>query len=124
MKMDTPINLKYVITVELVLLHRYGIITTLLSSKYASHFLAQRKPNGHRCLLPNLRKIKNPMLARCRIQKNLWSGRSSFVISSAPTHTIVCKSRTTSQKRCWFSFLHTDVLIKGSAVHCLDSHQF
>ena len=43
--LPTPINLKDDITVELALLHRYGIITTLPFSKYASPIFAQRKPN-------------------------------------------------------------------------------
>ena len=44
--LPTPINLKDDITVELAQLHRYGIITTLPCSKYASPIFAQRKPNG------------------------------------------------------------------------------
>ena len=41
-----PINLKEDILVELALLQRYGIITTLTFSKYASPLFAQKKPNG------------------------------------------------------------------------------
>ena len=44
---------------ELALLHKYGIITTLPFSKYASPIFAQRKPNGRLRLLVNLRKINN-----------------------------------------------------------------
>ena len=43
--LPTPINLKDDIFVELALLHKYGIITTL-PFKYASPIFAQRKPNG------------------------------------------------------------------------------
>ena len=57
--LPTPINLKDDITVELALLHRYGIITTLTFSKYASPIFAQRKPNGRLRLLEDLRKINN-----------------------------------------------------------------
>ena len=57
--LPTPINLKDDITVELALLHKYGIITTLPFSKYASPIFAQRKPNGRLRLLVDLRKIKN-----------------------------------------------------------------
>ena len=57
--LPTPINLKDDITVELALLHRYGIITTLPFSKYASPIFAQRKPNGRLRLLVDLRKINN-----------------------------------------------------------------
>ena len=44
--LPAPINLKDDILVELALLHKYGIITTLPFSKYASPIFAQRKPNG------------------------------------------------------------------------------
>ena len=57
--LPTPINLKDDITVELALLHMYGIITTLPFSKYASPIFAQREPNGRLRLLVDLRKIKN-----------------------------------------------------------------
>ena len=57
--LPTPINLKDDITVERALLHKYGIITTLPFSKYASPTFAQRKPNGRLRLLVDLRKINN-----------------------------------------------------------------
>ena len=44
---------------ELALLHRYGINTTLPFSKYASPVFAQKKPNGKLRLLVDLRKINN-----------------------------------------------------------------
>ena len=55
--LPAPINLKEDLTVELALMHRYGIITTLPFSKYASPIFAQRKPNGKIRLLVDLRKI-------------------------------------------------------------------
>ena len=57
--LPTPINLKEDILVELALLQRYGIITTLSFSKYASPIFAQKKPNGKLRLLVDLRKINN-----------------------------------------------------------------
>ena len=57
--LPTPINLNDDITVELALLHKYGIITTLPFSKYSSPIFAQRKPNGRLRLLVDLRKINN-----------------------------------------------------------------
>ena len=57
--LPTPISLKDDITVELALLHKYGIKTTLPFSKYASPIFAQRKPNGRLRLLVDLRKINN-----------------------------------------------------------------
>ena len=52
-----PIHLKEDLIVELALMHKYGIITVLLFSKYASPKFAQRKPNGKLRLLVELRKI-------------------------------------------------------------------
>ena len=41
------------------MLHRYGIVTTLPFSKYASPIFAQKKPNGKLRLLVELQKINN-----------------------------------------------------------------
>ena len=57
--LSTPNNLKGDITVELALLPKYGQITTLPFSKYASPVFAQRKPNGRLELLVDLKKINN-----------------------------------------------------------------
>ena len=54
-----PINLKEDILVELAMLLKYGIITTLPFSKYASPIFAQKKPNGKLLLLVDSRKINN-----------------------------------------------------------------
>ena len=55
--LPAPINHKDDILVELALLHKDGIIATLLFSKYASPIVAQRERNGKRRLLVDLRKI-------------------------------------------------------------------
>ena len=55
--LPAPINLRDDILVELALLHKYGIITTLTFSNYASPIFAQRQPNGKLRLLVDLRKI-------------------------------------------------------------------
>ena len=52
-----PIHLKEDLFVELAHMHKYGIITVLPFSKYASPIFAQRKPNGKLRLLVDLRKI-------------------------------------------------------------------
>ena len=57
-----PIHLKEDLIVELALMHKYGIITVLPFSKYASSTFAQRKPNGTLRLLVDLRKI-NTLIA-------------------------------------------------------------
>ena len=52
-----PIHLKEDLIVELALMYKYGIITVLPFSKYASPIFAQKKPNGKLRLLVDLRKI-------------------------------------------------------------------
>ena len=54
-----PIHLKEDLIVELALMLKYGIITVLPFSKYASPIIAQRKPNGKLRLLVDLRKINS-----------------------------------------------------------------
>ena len=67
--LPAPTNLKDDILVELALLHKYGIITTLPFSKYASPIFAQRKPNGKLRLLVDFRKI-NTFIADDYIYNN------------------------------------------------------
>ena len=57
-----PIHLKEDLIVELALMHKYGIITVLPFSKYASPIFAQRKPNAKLRLLVDLTKI-NTLIA-------------------------------------------------------------
>ena len=57
--LPTPVNLKEDILVELASLHKYGNITTLPFSIYASPMFAQKKPNGNLRLLVDLSKINN-----------------------------------------------------------------
>ena len=52
--LPAPINLKEDILVELAMLHKYGIMTTLPFSKYASPIFAKKKPNGKLRLLIDL----------------------------------------------------------------------
>ena len=67
--LPAPINLKDDILVELALLQKYGIITTLPFSKYASPIFAQRKRNGKLRLLVDLRK-NNALIAGDYINNN------------------------------------------------------
>ena len=57
-----PIHLTEDLIVEFALMHKYGVITVLPFSKYASPIFAQRKPNGKLRLLAVLKKI-NPLTA-------------------------------------------------------------
>ena len=54
-----PIHLKEDLFVELALMHKYGIITVLPFSKYASSIFAQGKPNGKLRLLVDLQKVNS-----------------------------------------------------------------
>ena len=54
--LPAPINLKGDILVELALIHKYGIITRLHFSIYASPIFAQRKPSGKLRSLVDFRK--------------------------------------------------------------------
>ena len=67
--LPASINLNEDILVELAMLHKYGITTTLLFSKYASPIFAQKKPNGKLRLLVDLRKINN-LISDDYINKN------------------------------------------------------
>ena len=52
------IHLKEYLIVEFALMHKYGIITVIPFSKYASAIFAQKKPNGKLRLLVDLMKIE------------------------------------------------------------------
>ena len=57
-----PIHLKEALIVELALMHKYGIITVLLFSKYPNPIFAQSKPSRKLRLLVDLRKT-NTLIA-------------------------------------------------------------
>ena len=119
--LPTPINLKDDITVEFALLHKYGIITTLPFSKYASPIFAQRKPNGRLRLLVDLRKINNLITEDYVNNNNPVSTLSdaaqhfeSFSANwTAPKLTTAFRWQTTNSYKCSHStsqaeLLHTD----------------
>ena len=76
-----PIHGKEDVIVELALMHKYGIITVLPFSKYASPIFAQRKPNGKLRLLVDLKKI-NTLIADDYTNKN----RPVSTLSDAAQH--------------------------------------
>ena len=57
----TPIHLRHELTVELALMHYYGLITTLSHSKYSSPLFAHRKPSGKLRMLIDLRRINHSL---------------------------------------------------------------
>ena len=85
-----PIHLKENLIVEFALMHKYGIITVLPLSKYASPIFAQRKPNGKLSLLVDLRKI-NSLIADDYTNNN----HSVSTLSDAAQHlagkSLFCK---------------------------------
>ena len=106
--LQVPINLKEDLTVELILMHRYGIIATLPFSKYASPIFAQRKPNGKLRLLVDLRK-NNALIADDYINNNhpvstlsyaaqQLAGKNCSANSTAPRRTTASKWQIKGQK--------------------------
>ena len=57
----TPIHLRQELTVELALMHYYGLITTLSHSKYSSPLLAHRKPSSKLRMLIHLKRINHSL---------------------------------------------------------------
>ena len=85
-----PIHLKEDLIVELALMHKYGIITLLPFSKYASPIFAQRKPNGKLRLLVDLRKI-NTLIADDYTNNNHPVSAFSDSAQHLPGKSLFCK---------------------------------
>ena len=81
--LPVSVNLKEDLTVELALMHRYGIITTLPFSKYASPIFAQRKPNGKLRLFVDLRKIN-----ALKFDDYINNNRPVSTLSNAAQHLV------------------------------------
>ena len=115
-----PIHLKEDLIVELALMHRYGIITVLPFSKYASPIFAQRKPNGKLRLLVDLRKINfwlqmiilkiNTQSALRQTRHNTWQGNPYSASLTAPRLIIACRWRTNARWKCLLSVLLAETL--------------
>ena len=78
-----PTLLKKDLIVELALMHKYGTITVLPFSKYASPIFAHRKPNGKLRLLVDLKKI-NTLIADDYTNNN----HSVSTLSDAAQHLV------------------------------------
>ena len=85
-----PIHLKEDLIVELALMHKYGIITVLPFSKYASPIFAQRKPNGKLRLLVDLRKI-NSLIADDYTNNNHPVSTLSHAAQHLAGESLFCK---------------------------------
>ena len=79
--LSMPIHLKEDLIVELALMHKYGIITVLPFSKYASPIFAQRKPNGKLrfLVLVSLRKINSLIADDCTNNNHPVSTLQNFL---------------------------------------------
>ena len=88
--LSMPIHLKENLIVELALMHKYGIITVLPFSKYASPIFAQRKPNGKLRLPVDRRKINTPIA-----DENTNKNHTVSTLSGAAQHlagkSLFCK---------------------------------
>ena len=85
-----PIHLKEDLIVELALMHKYGTMTLLPFSKYASPIFAQRKPNGILRLLVDLRKI-NTLIADDYTNNNHPVSAFSDAAQHLPGKSLFCK---------------------------------
>ena len=103
--LHTPSNLKEDILVELALLHKHGIITTLPFSKYASPIFAQKKPNGKLRLLVDLKKINN-LLSDDYINNNHTVSTLTDAVQHMAGKKLFCK-------------LDCCLLLSLQAYHCL-----
>ena len=85
-----PIQLKQDLIVELSLMHKYGIVTVVPFSKYASPIFAQRKPNRKLGLLVDLRKINN-LIADDYTNNNLPVSTLSDAAQQLAGKSLFCK---------------------------------
>ena len=85
-----PTHLREGLIVEVALMHKYGIITVLPSSKNASPIFAHRKPNGRLRLLVDLRKI-NTLIADDYTKNNYPVSTLSDAAQHLEGKTLFCK---------------------------------
>ena len=94
-----PIHLKEDLIVELAFMHKYGIITVLPFSKYASPIFAQRKPNGKTRLLVDLRKI-NTLIADDYTNNNHPVSTLSDAAQHLAEKSLFCKLNCSQTYHC------------------------
>ena len=95
-----PIHLKEDLIVEFALMHKYGTITVLPFSKYASPIFAQRKPNGKLRLLVDLRKI-NTLIADDYMNNNHPVSTLSDAAQHVAGKSLCCKLGCSQTYHCW-----------------------
>ena len=94
-----PIYLKEDLIVELALMHKYGIITVLPFSKYASPTFAQRKSDGKLRLLVDLRKI-NSLIADDHTNNNHLVSTLSDAAQQLAGKSLFCKLECSQAYHC------------------------
>ena len=94
-----PIHLKGDLIVELAPMHKYGIITVLPFSTYASPKFAQRKPNGKLRLLVDLLKI-NRLIADDYINNNHPVSILSYPAQHLAGKSLFCKLDCSQAHHC------------------------
>ena len=99
--LPAPRNLEEAILVELALLYKYDIITTLPFINYASLIIAQQKPNRKLRLLVDLKKINNLI-------------SDDYINNNHPVGTMADAAQHMTEKKL-FCRVHC-----SQAYHCLD----
>ena len=107
----TPIQLRNELTVELALMHYFGLITTLSHSKYSSPLFAHRKPSGKLRMLIDHRRINHSIkidyinsnfpISNMIDASNHFAGKSLFTNWTVRKHTIACKWQMTFRSHFW-----------------------
>ena len=121
-----PIHLKEDLIVELALMHKYGIITVLPFSKYASPIIAQREPNGKLRPLVDLRKIysliadkytnKNPSVSTLSDAAQQLAGKSLFCkLDCSQAYHCLQMAEQRSMERLAFKFVNKNSAYKRLA---------
>ena len=95
-----PIHLKEDFIDELALMHKYGIITVLPFSKYASRIFAKRKPNGKLPLLVDLRK-SNKLIADDYTNNNHPASTLSDAAQHLARKSLFCKLDCSQAYHCF-----------------------
>ena len=92
-------QLKEDLIVELALMHKYGIITVLPFSKYASPIFAQRERNGKKRLIVDLKKI-NTLIADDYTKNIHPDGTLSDAAQQFAGKSLLCKIECSHAYRC------------------------
>ena len=109
--LPAAMNLKEDIIVELAMLHKCGIITTLPFLKNASPIFAWKKPNGKLPLLVDMKNFNNLIsndyinnnhpVIMLKMLPNTWRAKNSYTNWTIRRHIIAYRWLTNDQLRSW-----------------------